>query len=143
MLNLVNILTKSNHIYLIVLLLFSSYSSAQSAQYLEKENIERIHKVAKIQSCYIARDCAFYINAKIRQVWMERESPKSGIYSKLEIHINKDGSVKDIAILETSGSTDHDKSAIDAVNKAAPFSAIKALSKESYEKYIKVLPLYL
>jgi TonB family protein len=66
---------------------------------------------------------------KVKQQWRWAES-YSNLRALVHFQINKNGSVCDVSIKESSGSNEYDRSAVDTVHRASPFFELP----EEYEE---------
>ena len=75
------------------------------------------------------------IKNKIDENWIRPPSTRNGMLVKLNLSFHSDGSINTVKILESSGSEEFDISALEAVERSAPFNVIQELTKSDFEKY--------
>jgi TonB family protein len=77
---------------------------------------------------------AALIQQTVMNYWSRPASARNGMQALLAIQLIPSGDVINVTVLESSGSTAFDRSAVNAVKKAASFPELQQLPKREFEK---------
>ncbi|MCL7942878.1 energy transducer TonB [Marinobacter sp. ATCH36] len=109
----------------------------QRQAYAKKPRVMRVTAASTLKSTN-----AWYVQnwvskvTRVGNINYPREARKAGIYGNLRmlVSLKKDGSIKELAILESSGSTVLDDAAIRIVRMAAPFAPFPEDMRENVDE---------
>ena len=108
----------------------------QQQAYARRPRVKRVTAVSTLQS-----DNAWYVQSWVDKVTRvgnlnyPRQARQAGIYGDLRllVSLSKDGTIKEVSILQSSGSSVLDDAAIQIVRMAAPFAPFPEDLKERYD----------
>ena len=108
----------------------------QQQAYARRPRVKRVTAVSTLQS-----DNAWYVQSWVDKVTRvgnlnyPRQARQAGIYGDLRllVSLRKDGTIKEVSILQSSGSSVLDDAAIQIVRMAAPFAPFPEDLKEQYD----------
>lgn len=93
----------------------------------EEEFIESVEAASLVQS-YLA-----LINQAIVSNWTRPPSAKNGMETELQLQLIPTGEVISVSVRRSSGNAAFDRSAINAVNKAQPFTELRQLESRIFD----------
>ena len=96
----------------------------QAAQQLEKDQLE--------QSKYIA-----LIKNLTSQYWNRPPSARNNMEADIRISLSPFGDVLDLTLVKSSGNEEFDRSVIQAIRRASPFTEINKLDRRLFDQYFR------
>ncbi|WP_067514533.1 cell envelope integrity protein TolA [Endozoicomonas ascidiicola] len=96
----------------------------QEAQQLEHDQLEQARYVALIRQL-------------ASQYWNRPPSARNGMVAEVRINLSPFGDVLDISMMTSSGNEEYDRSVIQALRRASPFSELKNLERRLFDQYFR------
>jgi colicin import membrane protein len=93
------------------------------------------------EPCHNVGQCALSIANAISDNWSRPDGATRNLSVKIELEIEQTGKLKSVKIISGSGWDKFDTYAIKAVKKAAPFTEIKGLDQETFNRNFAVFRL--
>lgn len=81
------------------------------------------------------------MHTSIRDNWVRPPNKNGHLATKLHLSLTRDGKIKRIELTQSSGDDAFDRSAINAVRKASPFTFFQELDTDIYEKKFKTIDI--
>ncbi|QUX96112.1 hypothetical protein C0J08_12150 [Marinomonas sp. CT5] len=94
------------------------------------------YSLIRNKPCFTVQECANYLYKSISYNW-HSPSPEyayKGMQASVKIEIKHTGELVNVEFTKSSGNELYDKSALNAIKRAAPFLGIQALDSEVFEK---------
>ena len=89
---------------------------------------------AELQERQVVASAGYEIERAVESNWSRPPSARRGMQAVLRVSLVPTGGLSAVAILESSGDSAFDRSATQAVQKAAPFAVVKELAPVIFEK---------
>lgn len=89
---------------------------------------------ASVEAQQLVDSVGFEIEHAVEQSWNRPPSARRGMEAVLRVSLVPTGDMSSVEILSSSGDSAFDRSAVQAVQKAAPFVAVKEISPLIFEK---------
>ena len=102
---------------------------------LEQQEIENAQQLAGDQ-LEQARYAAL-IQSLTSQHWNRPPSARNNMMTEIRISLSPTGDVLEISMVKSSGSDEFDRSVIQAIRRAAPFSELKNLERRIFDQYFR------
>lgn len=102
---------------------------------LEQQEIENAQQLAGDQ-LEQARYAAL-IQSLTSQYWNRPPSARNNMVTEIRISLSPAGDVLEISMVKSSGSDEFDRSVIQAIRRAAPFSELKNLERRIFDQYFR------
>ena len=102
---------------------------------LEQQEIENAQQLAGDQ-LEQARYAAL-IQSLTSQYWNRPPSARNNMMTEIRISLSPTGDVLEISMVKSSGSDEFDRSVIQAIRRAAPFSELKNLERRIFDQYFR------
>ena len=102
---------------------------------LEQQEIENAQQLAGDQ-LEQARYAAL-IQSLTSQHWNRPPSARNNMMTEIRISLSPAGDVLEISMVKSSGSDEFDRSVIQAIRRAAPFSELKNLERRIFDQYFR------
>ena len=96
----------------------------ENAQQLAGDQLEQARYAALIQSL-------------TSQHWNRPPSARNNMMTEIRISLSPAGDVLEISMVKSSGSDEFDRSVIQAIRRAAPFSELKNLERRIFDQYFR------
>ncbi len=88
-----------------------------------------------LQRCRSVESCNFYIAEQVKRFWHKpSEKPEKPLTVSWSVNLDRDGQVKSLKLLKSSGSLVLDESSRAAILSAAPFEQVAALDEMTFNK---------
>lgn len=108
----------------------AAISRRELAASLEAEDSAQVAVTAE----QMAASYAALIRATVTGYWSRPPSARNGMQAVLELRLVPTGEIVSVSVLESSGSTAFDRSALNAVEKAGSFPELKNLPPREFEQ---------
>ncbi|WP_257293582.1 cell envelope integrity protein TolA [Endozoicomonas sp. YOMI1] len=95
-----------------------------AAQQLEHDQLQQAQYAALIKSL-------------TSQYWNRPPSARNNMVAEIRISLSPFGDVLDITMLQSSGNDEFDRSVIQAIRRASPFSELKGLERRIFDQYFR------
>ena len=95
-----------------------------NAQQLAGDQLEQARYAALIQSL-------------TSQYWNRPPSARNNMMTEIRISLSPAGDVLEISMVKSSGSDEFDRSVIQAIRRAAPFTELKNLERRIFDQYFR------
>lgn len=96
----------------------------QNAQQLEHDQLEQAKYAALIKSL-------------TSQYWNRPPSARNNMVAEIRISLSPFGDVLDITMVKSSGNEEFDRSVVQAIRRASPFSELKDLERRIFDQYFR------
>ncbi|MGB1272479.1 MAG: energy transducer TonB, partial [Endozoicomonas sp.] len=77
------------------------------------------------------------IKSLAAQYWNRPPSARNSMVAEFRISLSPFGDVLDISMVKSSGNDEFDRSVIQAIKRASPFSELKQLDRRVFEQYFR------
>lgn len=109
----------------------------------EREQLERQRMAEQLEAdTSVVNSYVAIIGQLVRQSWNRPSSARKGMTVKLRVKLIPTGEVVSIHILQSSGYSIFDDSAIRAVEKAAPFMELSQMENRLFERHFREFNFY-
>ncbi|MFT6915876.1 MAG: colicin import membrane protein [Motiliproteus sp.] len=114
---------------------------------LAREEEQRLEAQVKAEQAWVARaeqlvaSAESVIIAGVQSQWRRPPSARNGMEVAVRIHLLPTGEVDDAYVTDSSGDDAFDRSAVNAVLKAARFPELQAIDPQVFDRYLRQISL--
>jgi colicin import membrane protein len=90
-----------------------------------------------IENQQIVMSYASWISERVGNSWSRPPSARSGMIVKLRVNLVPTGRVVSVDVVESSGDEAFDRSAVQAVHKAEPYSRLAELESDLFDEQFR------